>query len=122
MFHVRLEPKMPRFAESSNEYPFVVANLWDGWRVIECADDMQWVLQRQTSNHGKIQWNGRSFCRSKEALLRNIRERAIELLPAMLALPDRYAEGHRQPERAMDGEFGESEVLGTVVGAETSPS
>jgi hypothetical protein len=101
--------KGPRFAESSDQYPFVIAELADSWRVIECADDMQWILQRRTTNRGEIQWNGRSFCRTKEALLRCIKEREAGKVPGtLLALPDRYLEGARQPQRAMDSKFQQS--------------
>jgi hypothetical protein len=31
--------------ESADEYPHVVAMLTDGRRVIECAADIQWVIQ-----------------------------------------------------------------------------
>jgi hypothetical protein len=31
--------------ESADEYPHVVATLTDGRRVIECAADIQWVIQ-----------------------------------------------------------------------------
>jgi hypothetical protein len=101
---------MPRFAESSDGYPFVVASLAGGWRIIECAADMQWIIQRRTTNRGKIQWDGQSFCATKQALLRNICERRIEPSPTLLALPDRYPEGHRQPAGASDSGFQEQEV------------
>jgi hypothetical protein len=50
-------------------------------RVIECADGIQWIVQRRTGSL-KYPWAGRSFCRTKEALLRIAgRHPALEALP-----------------------------------------
>ena len=58
----------------------------EGWRVSE--DELQWILQRRK---GK-QWSGRSFCRTREALLRCVREYCgivdAEALKRLEALPD----------------------------------
>lgn len=85
---------MLRFPESYDEYPYVVADLGKGWRVIECADDTQWILQRKTTNRGRTQWDSHSFCRTKSALLQCLR---VEPSPTIEALPDRYPDRHRQP-------------------------
>ena len=64
--------------ESFNDYPHVIGYLGDSWRVIECRDGVQWVLQKRIrlSNSMKQDcWRGRSFCRSKEALLRCIQKK-----------------------------------------------
>ena len=74
-----------RPTESAPDYPFVVAQLDDKHRVIECAADIQWVVQTFSSH-----WHGLAFCRTKEALLRIAGHH-----PALLALPDRYPDGHR---------------------------
>ena len=76
--------------ESADEYPHVVATLTDGHRVIECAADIQWVIQvhkRRLINP----WEGRSFCRTKEALIR-----LAGGDPHLERLPDRYPDGHRR--------------------------
>ncbi|ESY80660.1 hypothetical protein X740_12375 [Mesorhizobium sp. LNHC221B00] len=57
--------------EESENYPAVVAKLNSGWRVIECRDGIQWILQRLAGKrHGQPRWEGRSYCRSRQALLR----------------------------------------------------
>jgi hypothetical protein len=75
-----------RLVETSDAYPHVVVDFGDGWRVIECAAGLQWILQRRRG--GERPWNGRSFCRTKEALLRC----AGHCHPALDALPDRFPE------------------------------
>jgi hypothetical protein len=44
--------------ESADDYP-VVAQLSPKWRVIECRDGEQWILQRKSNK-----WEGRSYCRT----------------------------------------------------------
>ena len=39
------------------------------WPVIECRDGEQWILQRRSNK-----WEGRSYCRTAEALRRVVRE------------------------------------------------
>ena len=60
-----------------------------GWRVVE--DDLQWMLQR----NGGTKWHYRSFCRTRGALLRCIREYCGEVDPVGLmqveALPEWHA-------------------------------
>jgi hypothetical protein len=81
-------------AESSDDYP-VVAQLNPRWRVIVCAQGIQWILQRRasTETYATSRWTGRSFCRTREALLRCSREHAGPVAPAaaclLAALPDR---------------------------------
>jgi len=63
----------------------------EGWRVSE--DGIQWMLQRRCSRPGqKAKWSGRSFCRTREALLRCVRDHCgvvcIEALKRLEALPD----------------------------------
>ncbi len=51
----------------------VPVQLNEGWRVSE--DDLQWILQRWCSKPGqKAKWAGRSFCRTREALLRCVND------------------------------------------------
>jgi hypothetical protein len=59
-------------SESDNDYAAVVAVLTDHWRVIECRDRIQWIVQfRETAEIApRARWRSRSFCRSREALVR----------------------------------------------------
>jgi hypothetical protein len=51
--------------ESADGYRGEIVRL-GSWRVAECADGLQWLLQRQ---HGD-RWRSESFCRSRSALIR----------------------------------------------------
>ena len=52
----------------------VIAQLNANWRVVD--DPLQWILQRKQGNPRKKNsgWQDRSFCTSREGLLRCIRE------------------------------------------------
>lgn len=66
--------------ESDDAYGAIVARLNAGWRVIECRDGIQWILQRlDGERHGRARWTGRSYCRTREALNRVCRDYAGEI-------------------------------------------
>ena len=88
-----------RYPETSDSYPRVVVDFGDGWRVIECAAGLQWIVQRRLRNTTRP-WEAQSFCRTKEALLRC----AMHSHPVLDALPDRFPE---VPETT--GEAGQSD-------------
>jgi hypothetical protein len=93
--------------ESSDDYPAVVAILDDRTRVIECANGIQWIVQRRS---GRI-WQGIYFCRTKAGLLLYARP----ITPELLALPDYF------PERPHD-QNGGSHHARTVARARTKES
>ena len=64
--------------ETADGYAGFVAQLNPDWRVVECSDRSQWVLQRRGSpkKPRPDDWRGRSFCRTSEALIRCAREYA----------------------------------------------
>jgi hypothetical protein len=70
--------------ESCDEYARVVARLDDRTRVIECRDGVQWIIQRGHPSNGVLRWDGVSFCRTKEALLRcaGVQNPVLDALPA----------------------------------------
>ena len=76
--------------EENDAYP-VVATLNCRWRVIVCKNSIQWILQ--TRRGGPDSWRGRSFCRTREALVRCARQHAGEIaadaLVILLRLPER---------------------------------
>jgi hypothetical protein len=73
-----------------NDY-LAVAALNDGWRVIVCKNSIQWILQRRRA--GPDSWRGRSFCCTREALVRCARQHAGDIaadaLVILLRLPER---------------------------------
>jgi hypothetical protein len=87
-------PKAVNRNESSDSYGEVVAVLNRKWRVIRCRNGVQWILQsRDSATAAKGVWRGRSYCRTKEALLRDCAAHAGELDPTAVGLlaelPDR---------------------------------
>jgi hypothetical protein len=83
------------FAESDDSHPHIVAVLNRGWRVIECRDGIQWILQRRNRAEtiARHAWRGRSYCRTREALIRCCDEHAGQIdraaRPRLVALPER---------------------------------
>jgi len=69
-----------------NAFPTVLNS---GWRVMD--DPLQWLLQRQQGGR----WRNRSYCRTREGLLRCVREYCgiidAEALKRLEALPDFHA-------------------------------
>jgi len=68
-------------AESDGSYARVVAVLNGDCRVIECRHGLQWVLQHRNRAEtvARHVWRGRSYCRTKEALLRCCDEHAGQI-------------------------------------------
>ena len=90
--HRDYQERSQRPAHPSN---YLVARLNATWRVVD--DPLQWRLQRKkgnprTKNSG---WRDRSFCTTREGLLRCVREYYGEAEPAalakLLALPEHHA-------------------------------
>ena len=79
----------------------MIVQLNDRWRVTH--DPLQWILQarksRETVRH--TGYYGRSYCRSRTALIRCIGEYCGEVDPAALAIveswPERFAEFDASP-------------------------
>ena len=93
-------------SEEADDYHAVVARLNEGWRVVICAGGIQWVLQKRAGErHGRARWEGRSFCRTSEALNRLSRKCAGVIEPtaaAILAsLPERIATAPRVKRSSM---------------------
>jgi hypothetical protein len=74
--------------ETYDEYSRVTARIDEKTRVIECKDGIQWIVQRRMSAN----WRGVSFCRTKRALLRCVREWVPGEHPELEALPDWFPE------------------------------
>jgi hypothetical protein len=73
--------------ETHDDYPDVVTVLDGGkTRVIVCYAGIQWIVQHKRGD----QWHSRSFCRTKEALLRCCGQ---DPHPALAGLPDRIDKG-----------------------------
>ena len=82
-------PALERPAHPSNR---LIARLNANWRVVD--DPLQWILQRRKGNPRKKNsgWQDRSFCTTREGLLRCVRELCGEIddnsLNRIHALPE----------------------------------
>lgn len=79
--------------EEADNYCRIIAVLSSDWRVIECRDGIQWILQRRSGKrHGQPRWVSRKFNRNKMALLGNVHAFVGETDPvaeaSLAALPD----------------------------------
>lgn len=85
--------------ETADDYGRVLVLLNDRWRVAVCSDGVQYLLQRRCTGAKERPWSSQSFCVTKSALERCIREKvvvsgfsvgaeahAIELLPVRASL------------------------------------
>ncbi len=90
--HRDCQDRAERPAHPSNR---LVAQLNGTWRVVD--DPLQWRLQRKKGRPRKKDsgWQDRSFCRTREGLLRCVREYCGDVEPAALAklsaLPEHHA-------------------------------
>lgn len=86
--------------ESAEFYGHVVARLNARWRVIECKDQIQWILQRRDAgrSHG-ARWRGQSYCLTRAVLIRlcgSLDEASDpNALRTLEALPDRFRKAGR---------------------------
>lgn len=65
----------PNRQEKSDDYSRIVLRVNDDWRVIECMNTIQWILQKRKGNHeGKPAWSAVSFCRSRGGLRRCLKK------------------------------------------------
>lgn len=78
--------------EKSDHYARVIARLNGHWRVIACADGIQWILQ----THRGQGWRNRYYYRSREGLVdgchRNAGEIGGDALVILLRLPRFFPE------------------------------
>jgi hypothetical protein len=100
----------------SDAYPYVVAVLDDDRRVIECAARIQWIIQKRVSRRG-YPWEGISFCRTKEALIR-----LAGPDPVLMRLPDRYQEPVSRPAADGRSEFEHGDVRCPALLEKSPPS
>jgi hypothetical protein len=72
----------------------LIAQLTKNWRVVD--DPLQWILQRRKGNPRKKNsgWQDRSFCTTREGLLRCLRENCGEVDEATLTQLQTLPEFH----------------------------
>jgi hypothetical protein len=76
-----------RHREEADDYRVIVATLNAGWRVIVCRDGIPWIVQRLAGKrHEQLRWEGRSYCRTRQVLLRAVRDFCGPLEASALAI------------------------------------
>ena len=104
--------------EGADNYPAIVARLNEAWRVIVCPDGIQWILQsRRGAAPG---WKNRSYCQSREGLLRCIGDLARDKkvvseagpLASLSSLPDHI---HDKPKEVLSQEASKHPKIPIVV-------
>ena len=58
----------PSHRERDDNYAEIIARLAPGWRVINCRQKCQWILQRREGHH-RGSWRGIKYFRSRRALI-----------------------------------------------------
>ena len=98
----------------------LVAQLNANWRLVD--DPLQWILQRRQGNprDKNSGWRDRSFCRTREALLRCVHEYCGEVAPSALAKLAALPSHHGQSEALEVAEADHDRSSGQTDPAETS--
>lgn len=74
-------------SEEADDYPNVVVQNGHLWRVIECRNAIQWIIQLNGGKkHGRARWRNRSYCRTKNVLIELLRSYTGETDPNKLAM------------------------------------
>lgn len=56
--------------ETADNYARVVTYFGDGLRVIECRDQIRWIIQRRKRGGAERPWRGVHYCTTQKALVR----------------------------------------------------
>lgn len=80
--------------EEDGNYRAVVANLNNDWRVIECRDGLQWIIQkRRGERNGQARFEGKSFCSTRDGLILTVAKKCGDITfegkEAIFGLPAR---------------------------------
>lgn len=81
----------PDLREASDTYAFEVCR--QGLcRVIRCPDGLQWIVQTASKTRPEV-WQGKSFCTTRKALIREWLRRSQGTIPeALERLPERVSQ------------------------------
>ena len=71
--------------EGAPDYIFVVQVFSSDYRLVECRDSIQWIVQRWTGNR----WRGERFFRTKAALLKYVCSLGLSV-DDLADLPDNF--------------------------------
>ena len=63
-------------SEQQQDYPYMVVNIRTHFRLIECRDNIQWILQRRDKN--KERWRAISYFMFKKSMIRVFQEHGLD--------------------------------------------
>ena len=74
-------------SEQQQDYPYVVVNIRTHFRLIECRDHIQWILQRRDKN--KERWRDISYFMFKKSMTRVFHRHGLDT-DLLDTLPERF--------------------------------
>lgn len=82
--------------ESDDDYKRVIVRFEPNFRIIDGSCGIQWVFQKRDGRRksGAPRWTGRSYCRTRETLIRLYREFCDVVDPDVLAILEQMPERH----------------------------
>jgi hypothetical protein len=90
--------------ECDDDYDRIVAQLGSKHRVIACSDDLQWIVQKKSS-----EWRSHHFCTSREGVIRWVK--GLPEWETLLSLPERFP---RRKDRTRAREEHEVDLSGHI--------
>ena len=75
------------YKEQHQNYQFILGYLSPRFRLIECRDNIQWILQRRDKNINR--WRAFSYCKLKKSIVRIFDEHGLDT-GLLDTLPERF--------------------------------
>lgn len=75
-------------SEQADDYPYVVLQQGNHFRIIRCRDGIQWIIQTRSKTLASTRWRPKAYCRSKRALVRRMAAFVAEIDPINQAILD----------------------------------
>ena len=77
----------PSHRERDDNYQGVIVQLAPRWRIIECRDAIQWIIQKRSAEPSHSgEWRGDSYVVSRDALIELSVKRGLLSDPSKLAM------------------------------------
>jgi hypothetical protein len=82
--------------ESDDDYKRVIARFDPNFRIVDGSCGILWVFQKRDGRRksGKPRWTGRSYCRTRETLIRLYLEFCAFVDPEVVAILEQMPERH----------------------------
>ena len=86
--HAGLTPVyIPSHRERDDNYQSVIVQLDPRWRIIECRDAIQWIIQKRSAEPSHSgEWRGDSYVVSRDALIELSVKRGLLSEPSLRAV------------------------------------